>query len=249
LDQVVTRMVQWAGTQPAVTGLVLYGSAALGRAHSHSDADVLVEFDPAVRDAWWARREQLAAAFLGAVPVFTRELPWQRDHRFQAMSAELVGLDLTFDTRPLRPPVTVRSGYRVLLDRGDLAERLARVVTEPEPGPVGADAGLEDDFWVWLLGLHGQLRHGRTWKVYAELVRVLANRVAPLAGPPGEQPDGPDVAATLEPAIPRSAQRRELARALAETGELYRRLWAVRNPDAPGESVLSANVRAVLRGP
>ncbi|MCI0687178.1 MAG: nucleotidyltransferase domain-containing protein [Sporichthyaceae bacterium] len=221
------RATGWAQEHAAVRAAIVYGSLAHGLADEWSDLDLVLVAEPGRRDELWAQRAQFAEVVLGVAPVWSHELPWQRAYRYQAWDADGAELDLTVDEEQVTPAAVHTRGFRALVDRAGVADRLTAALAgwrAPEFDAAGHDGGT----WAWLLWLHGRLRHGERWVVRYGLHDTLTSRVIPLLGSAWHSAHrelGDEVIDRLNAVAPASADEAELRRALLETAWLYD--WAM----------------------
>ncbi|MEQ7127111.1 hypothetical protein ABN034_21560 [Actinopolymorpha sp. B11F2] len=178
-----------------------------------------------------------------------------RPYRFQAWTVDLAAVDLTFDEGPVEPSPTLVNGYRVLVDKTNIAAHLARALADLDPA--GHDPNAVDaSTWVWFLGLDGWLEHGRCWHVYTNLVQVIDTRLVPLfydgLGYELETRASPAQLQQLHDALPRSMDRAELKRALQAAVVAYEEAgaaWARRTATDIVRSPLAASIRRTVLSP
>ena len=254
-EEMIGRAVAWGQEAEEATGLVLYGSLAQGRGRRLSDLDMVVVTRSGDRKAIWHRRMEIAAAVLGQPVAWSHELDWQRPYRFQAWTADLAAVDLTFDEEAVEPSPTLVNGYRVLVDKTDIAAHLARGLADLDAAEHDANA-VDASTWVWFLGLHGWLEHGRRWQVYTNLVQLIDSRLAPLFydGLSYELETRASAAQLqqLHHAVPRSTDRAELTRALQSAVVAYEdasTAWSQRTGTDLVRSPLAASIRRVVLSP
>lgn len=176
-DALLGRAKDWYAEDRDIVGLVLYGSAATGRTHDTSDVDLVVVTRPGCRDQVWARRHTIAERLLDQEPAWSHELPWQGDYRFQAWRSDLLGVDLTFDDSVVGDHETFATGQPIVI--------AGRLTIPPTTGPDRTEPIRELDLetWIWFLGIHNQLRQGRAWDGYVQLINLLDTRVRPIMEP------------------------------------------------------------------
>ena len=254
-EERIGRAVAWGEGTDEVTGLILYGSLALGRGRRLSDLDMVVVTRPGDREAIWRRRVEVAAAILGQPVAWSYELDWQRPYRFQAWTVDLAAVDLTFDEGAVQPSPTLVNGYRVLVDKTDIAGGLASGLANLDAP--GHDANAVDaSTWVWFLGMHGWLEHGRCWQVYTNLVQLIDTRLVPLFYDGlSYELEARASSAQLEQlhdAVPRSTDRGELKRALQATVVAYEEAstaWGRRTATVVVRSPLATSIRMAVLSP
>ncbi|GAB3755757.1 nucleotidyltransferase domain-containing protein [Microlunatus parietis] len=206
-DGVIERARAWAAEDPELLGLVVYGSVAQGRTHELSDVDLVVVTAAGSRERLWDRRLEIAARLLAEPVAWSHELPWQGQHRFQAWRSDLLGVDLTFDEGRVEQHDVFATGQPKAL-AGDVI-----IPTPDPPDPRGQAKALDAETWIWLLGIHNQLRQGRTWDAYVQFTALLDTRLATLLGPE-------EVAALVPRAVTTDELLRQLRRAVADYDRL-----------------------------
>ena len=173
IDLIEAAVADWARTRPDVRAAVVVGShARIGvPADRWSDLDVILIVDdpePYAADSTWV------AEFGTPVFTFLEETPGgeQRERRVLYETGE----DVDFPLFPLsaldrlessaNAAATLRRGYRVLVDRIDLEERLGRLASTT-PGITAAAQGefteLASDFWYHALWSAKKLRRGEVF--------------------------------------------------------------------------------------
>jgi hypothetical protein len=220
-----------------------------------SDLDMVVVTRPGDREAIWSRRVEIATAILGRPVAWSHELDWQRPYRFQAWTIDLAAVDLTFDEGAVEPSPTLVNGYRVLVDKTNIAADVASGLGDLDAAVHDAN-GLDASTWVWFLGLDGWLEHGRCWQVYTNLVHLLDTRLVPLFS------DGlsyeletrapVDQRQQLHDAVPRSMDRAELKRALQAAVVAYEEAstaWSQRTGTDIVRSPLAGAIRRTVLSP
>lgn len=253
--QMIGRAVAWGENADEVAGLVLYGSLAQGHGRQWSDLDMVIVTRPGDRQATWDRRQEIATAILGQPVAWNHELDWQRPYRFQAWTMDLAAVDLTFDEGVAEASPTLANGYRVLVDKTDIAAALAAGLERLEPA--GHDPNEFDaSTWVWFLWLYGRLEHGRCWHVCTSLVHLIDTRLVPLFydGPSYEVETraSADQLQRLHNAVPRSVDRGELQRALQATLLAYEEAsmaWSRRTGIDVLRSPLADSIRRAVLSP
>jgi len=251
-EEMAARAARWAQSDPAVRAAVVYGSLARGAATEDSDLDLIIVAEPGQRETLWERRRQISAALLGRPAVWSQEPAWQRPFRYQSWDDRLAELDLTLDEEYVRAWPVLARGFRALVDKAGVAERLATDLASLEPPEFDAPAH-DGGTWAWLHYLHGKLRHRETWMVRYGVMDTLTTRVLPLLGTAGHSAraglDADDLA-RVEAAAPVSSDLAELHRSLWETAQLYDAAldrWAQRTGRPRPRSPLAARVLARLR--
>jgi hypothetical protein len=220
------RARAWAEDEPTLRAAVIFGSVATGRDGELSDLDLILVAEPGRREELWSRRIEIAEAVLGALIVSTQEPSWQAPYRFQASAADLSALDLAIAEGTVDVFAGLAGGYVMLLDRGDIGDRLAEAVAAWRPVFDAAEA--DRGTWNWFRYLHGRLRKGERFAVRAGLHDTLMYKVVPMLGAQWHSADGElsEVdRARLHAAMPRSSEDAELARALRDTAAVYD--WAL----------------------
>jgi predicted nucleotidyltransferase len=245
------RAAAWAESEPAVRAAIVYGSLAQGTADAESDLDLIIVTEPGQRDGLWERRAELGALLLGRAPAWSQEPAWQRPYRYQVYDDGLAELDLTLDEEHAAPWRALHRGFRALVDKGGVAERLRADLADWRPREFDAPA-LNGGTWGWLSYLHGKLRHGETWFVRYGVMDTLNNRVVPLLGSLGPSAchdlEPVDVG-RLEQAAPVSSEPAELRRSLRATADLYALAlgrWSERTGQPVPEHPLATAIRARL---
>jgi predicted nucleotidyltransferase len=252
--RVIEAATRWAERERRVRALVLKGSLSQGRGDALSDVDLIAVTEPDARDELWAEREAIAGK-LGEPLGFFREAEWATPYMLIALYDGPLKVDLAFEEERLAPDPWLRDGYAILtgnVEEPDLAE----------PPPFGAESDLREldaHAWDYAFWLHVKLERGERWVAYLELagflqhIVVLALNAAQGEGwAAGRGVDArlpPDTVAALEAALPRSAERDELRRALLAAAELYAEarveLKRRHDPELPDE--LMEQVLARLR--
>lgn len=216
--EALERARSWAEGDDRVVAVLVYGSVATGGVDDFSDLDLLVVARDGAREEVWDERQEIAQRILDGEIAFAQEVSWQRRYRYQAWRSDLAWLDLTFDEGRAEPWEGVAGRYEVLLDKADIGDRLCADLEAWEP-PDHDPQNAEGDAWVWLLWLGNRLRHGDRWRVWTDLVRILAERIRPLIVP-GDTAPSDDAERDLEIAAPKSLEVGELWRSLRATTDL-----------------------------
>lgn len=89
------RATAWTADQPAVRGVVIFGSVAQGVDSDYSDLDLILVAEPGRRQELWDDRVAIAAEIMGTEAVCAQEPSWQAQFRYQVWDADLHHLDLT----------------------------------------------------------------------------------------------------------------------------------------------------------
>jgi predicted nucleotidyltransferase len=226
-EEMAARAAAWAESDAAVRAAIVYGSLAQGTADDRSDLDLVVVAEPGQRETLWDRREQISDLILDRRAVWHQEPLWQRPYRYQSWDDQLTELDLTLDDEHAAPWAGVARGFRVLVDKAQVAERLRSDLAGWKPAEFDAPA-FDGGTWAWLNYLHGKLRHGESWMVRYGVMDTLNNRVLPLLGTAYHSAHRNLDAASVDRvhrAAPGSAEPAELRRSLLATAELY--AWAL----------------------
>jgi predicted nucleotidyltransferase len=253
-EEMAARAAQWAESDLAVRAAVVYGSLARGVADEDSDLDLIIVAEPGQRDGLWERRDEISALVLGRPAAWSQEPAWQRPYRYQSWDDRLAELDLTLDEEHVAPWAALARGFRALIDKAGVGDRLTSDLASLQPREFDAPA-LDGGTWAWLNYLHGKLRHGETWLVRYGVMDTLTTRVLPLLGTAGHSAcrelDTADLRC-LEEAAPVSSDPAELRRSLRATAELYDAAldrWAKRTGQPRPRNPLSPPIVAKLREP
>lgn len=217
------RATAWAADQPALRGVVIFGSVAQNVDNDYSDLDLILVAEPGRRDELWEDRAAIAAAIMGAEPAHIQEPSWQGQFRYQAWDADLHELDLTIAEESVEVFGGITRGFEVLVDRADVKEQLTAAVSQWSALEFDAGA-LDSSTWPWLLGLQGRLRHGEKFAVRAGVVDTLMGRVVPMLGGEWHTAESQVPAEDMQrvhDAMPRSGEFEELSRSLLETARVY----------------------------
>lgn len=251
-EEMAARAAGWAAAEDAVRAAIVYGSLAHGTATAESDLDLIVVAEPGQRDGLWNRREQIAADVLGRQAARWQEPAWQRPYRYQSWDENLTEVDLTFDEEYAAPWAALVKGFRAIVDKAGVADRLTADLASWQPTEFDA-AAFDGGTWTWLNYLNGKLRHGEAWMVRYGVMDTLNNRIVPLLGGAGHSAHRdmePDDVARLHDAAPRAADAAELRRSLRATADLYSLAldrWAARTGRPRPQSPLAAAVLERLR--
>jgi aminoglycoside 6-adenylyltransferase len=249
LDLIAAAAADWAAERDDVHALAIVGSQVRKDtpADRWSDLDlILVVDDPTP----YADDESWVAEFGAPVLTFLEETPGgeQRERRVLYKTGE----DVDFPLFPLsaldrlesseNAAATLRRGFRVLIDRMDLEQRLLRIAGESQivqPPGQRAVTELASDFWYHALWAAKKLRRGEVFTakgcldgyMKARLVTMLewhARAVDPTVdtwhdGRFLERWADPGALSALERAYA-SYDVRDVARALWETIDLFQAL-------------------------
>lgn len=222
------RVTDWAKADDRVRAAYIFGSVATGTATEHSDLDLIVVAQPGQLDSLWGEAVALAARWLDAPVVYSKELPWQGPCRLQAHAADLAEIDVGFVEAEPRVWGGVARGYAVLVDKdGAVTAALEKQVAEWTP-PVYDAADADSDSWLLLHWTAGKVRHGRGWFARVSINDFITNRVLPVLGVELDDVEQQDAAlvSRLQAALPASTEPAELVRALVETARLYDEAYA-----------------------
>jgi predicted nucleotidyltransferase len=215
-----------------VRALLLKGSLGRGEGDELSDIDLVIVCAPGRRTELWDERLSVAEA-LGEVLGLFREQPWQAPYTAIALYDGPTKVDLFFHDGEVAPDPWLREGYRALVDKADVAVRLARKLEEPETKWPTEDQlrELDANAWDWLWWMHVKLERSEEWLVYVELAKfveaILFKVENALAGEAWRGPVSasrrlePALLAEIDAALPRGTRVEELNRALAAVARLY----------------------------
>lgn len=223
LEEVSSRVRDWATDDPLVSAVILYGSAARGQDDDRSDLDLLIVAEPGRREELWQSRHVTTERILGTAPAWTQEPSWQREFRFQAWRTDLTAVDLTYDEGTAHPWLGLASGFIALVDKRAITQTLRARLATWSPPEHDAES-VNGTTWMWLRYLSGCLRHGHTWMVRCGLTTLADQRVAPLYGAGGQTVDtriDDETRHLFDDALPTSSEPAELARSVHAVGVLY----------------------------
>jgi aminoglycoside 6-adenylyltransferase len=189
LDLLAAAVADWAAERPDVRALLLVGSQARAGtpADRWSDLDLVFLLDdpaPYIEDASWVEGfGRPSVTFLEA----TLDGHWERRVLYES------GEDVDFVLFPAavlerleeseNAAALLRRGYRVLLDRIDLTERLETMVLRPavEAPPTQHDlTELASDFWYHALWTAKKLRRGEVFTALGCLDAYMKARLVTL---------------------------------------------------------------------
>jgi aminoglycoside 6-adenylyltransferase len=191
MDLLATAVADWADDREDVKALVLVGSQARGDipADRWSDLDLILLVDdpePYAEDAAWV--EEFGAPVL----TFLEDAPvGQRERRVMYETGEDVDFPLIPVTALERleqsenAAALLARGYRVLVDKIALADRLRRAAERAADGfpPTQRDlAELAGDFWYHALWTAKKLRRGEVFIAKECLDAYLKSRLVTLLG-------------------------------------------------------------------
>lgn len=252
--ELAERATAWAADQPAVRGVVIFGSVAQGVDSDYSDLDLILVAEPGRRRELWDDRVAIAAEIMRTEAVCAQEPSWQAQFRYQVWDADLHHLDLTIAEGSVDVFGGITRGFEVLVDRGDVEEQLTAAVQQWSAPEFDAEA-LDPSTWPWLMGLQGRLRHGQRFAVRAGVVDTLMGRVVPMLGGEWHTAESQLSAEDMQrvhDAMPRSGDVEELSRSLLETARVYDWAldrWAERTGRERPRSPLAPLVLARLADP
>lgn len=181
------------------------------------------------RDQLWNDRLGIASRLLGGEVAWSHDLPWQGDFRYQAWRSDLLGVDLTFDEGRVEPHETFASGEPDVI-AGDLS-----LPAFTEPDRRAAVAALDMETWIWFLGVHNQLRQGRVWPAYCQLVELLDARLASLVD-----------RSQLQVLAPKGVAQAAIEEALQATVRAYQRATA--GLEVERSQVLASAIQSAILG-
>lgn len=191
LELAAAIAADWAGEREDVKALLVVGSQARRDtpADRWSDLDLIILLDdpqPYLEDASWV--EEAGVPLLSFLEA-TSDGHWERRVLYETGEdvdyvlfpvAALERLERSEDATAL-----VRRGYRVLLDRVGLAERLERIAAAPAPERRPTDHELRElasDFWYHALWTAKRLRRGEVFIAKECLDGSLKDRLVTLLG-------------------------------------------------------------------
>ena len=254
---IVEAGVRWAERDRRVRALLLKGSLARGDADERSDVDFVIVAQPGRLEELWAARHSIAEGLGGWLGGFD-EVAWQAPHTFIGFCDGPVKVDFFFqEAEPAADP-WLRDGFRALVDRDGLADRVRRALAAEPPPPDLSDFDVHA--WDWLWAMHLKLRRpGHDWLVYVEQVKFVETMLLTAFNALGPEPwrgvlrvDERLPAATrseLVNALPARPEEAELRRALSAAVDSYLalrpRLAAERN--MPLAEEVAQQVLGVLR--
>jgi molybdopterin-guanine dinucleotide biosynthesis protein A len=191
VDLITAAVADWSSGREDVRALLLVGSQARAEvpADRWSDLDLLFLLEdpqPYVDDAGWIEEfGRPVVTFLEA----TVDGHWERRALYEA------GEDVDFVLFPAaaldrleeseNAASLLRRGYRVLVDRVGLGERLERIASSPAPlsMPTGHDLReLTSDFWYHALWTAKKLRRGEVFTAKECLDGYMKTRLVTLLG-------------------------------------------------------------------
>lgn len=240
-DEMLARLERWGRSEERVRALILVGSRGRGvGVDEFSDADVRVfahDCEPYLRaDDWLARIAPVWVVLPekyteGGAVIPTRLVIFAGGHK----------VDFAFHPPALLPRVNWQGGYRVLLDKDDLAAQL------PDPPPPAAPhatptarefTALVEEFWFEAYHVAKYLARGELWLAKARdwttkelLLRLIEWHAGARRGPIYETYSGKQLQAWVEPGVWQelhaafaSFARRNSWAALLASMNLFRRL-------------------------
>jgi predicted nucleotidyltransferase len=250
-EELAARAVPWAEGEAGVRAALVYGSLVHGTAGPYSDLDLIIVAEPGWREALWERRAQISELLHGRPAAWSQEPSWQRPYRYQSWDENLIELDLTLDEERAAPWAALALGFRALVDKGGVVERLTADLASWQATEFDAPA-LDGGTWMWLDYLRGRLEHGEAWMVRYGAMDTLSNRVVPLLGAASHSAHrdlGPADLAHIQRAAPVSAEPGELLRSLRATAQVYDDAldrWAERTGRPRPQHPLAAAIRRRL---
>jgi aminoglycoside 6-adenylyltransferase len=180
------RVTAWATARDDLDAVVLLGSQARvdTPADRWSDVDLLLVVDdpaPFLRDADWL--EPLGRPTL----TFVEPTAVGGSYERRVLFADGEEVDFAFFAAAAIASVpeagtVLRRGYRVLVDRIGLGERLAELAAQPAERPQRDLAQLSHDFWYHVLWTAKKLRRGEVWFAWRSCNGYLQTRLVTLLG-------------------------------------------------------------------
>ena len=181
-------LVEWAEREPGVGAMLLIGSRASpqGARDAYSDHDVVLFLEPgnrlAARDDWIARFGRPLIVFRETTehrgePVPTRLVQYRGGHRIDFTLSRMELLRRIAEQEIL--PDWLAAGYRVLLDRDGVADRLpppSALAYVPRPPSEPEYHGVVNEFWWESLYVAKYVRRGELLPARYSLESVLRYR-------------------------------------------------------------------------
>ncbi|CAN5124029.1 hypothetical protein BH20ACT13_BH20ACT13_19190 [soil metagenome] len=188
-DLMTAAVVDWASEREDIRALLVVGSQARAKvpADRWSDLDIVLIVDdpePYAEDPSWVREfGQPVLTFLEDTPVGQRErrVLYETGEDVDFPLIQVTALELLEQSE--NAANLLARGYRVLVDRIGLAERLARVAAAVErpPPPTQRDfTQLASDFWYHALWAAKKLRRGEVFTAKGCLDGYMKDRLVTL---------------------------------------------------------------------
>ena len=254
---------EWARAEGRVRALFLKGSLGRGEGDARSDVDLVIVTEPGQLASLWGERRATAERLGRPLGLFRDIAMWRPPHLAIALYDGPLKVDLWFEEGEVEPSEWLRSGFAVIHDNADVADRLrARLasLSPPRLDQLHSDLWeLDSHAWDFALWIERKLASGDLWLAYLELIKyveliVIAawNAVAGKAWAGATRIDQrlpTEIQQRLDTALPRRVDDRELRRSLSQLVALYEdaRLALQNKLRQPLADELAEQIRRVIR--